>query len=288
MEIGVGRQPCPVRSAARVGDQWWVATSDGLWSAPVSAPFLGNPATWTQEAALDALGAVDLTDLVAMSSGELVVLETGWRPTPFGTGLPTERGKRVDGRHGRGVAPTHHGWRTRLGVLAIWPDGMGRRRASGGPVGSGGQCVSAAAWPGHFWPWRVVGQRAFRRTPDRPRVARRSTVRWRRLAPAAMRRSAWTLGTKCCGWPLEARTQPGFRSTGAKGSAAEKGTGWRRIAPPAGVAGADGVQDPMDVSIHPTDAGTGHIRQPGGGPHRDCRAGDRPVLESRQLSFRME
>ena len=67
---------------------------------------------------------------------------------------------------------------------------------------------------------------------------------------AAFRVDAWnevlwvaTGGTDASGTPL-------YRQEGFSG---RKGNWWRRIAPPAGVAGADGVQDPMDVSIDPTD-----------------------------------
>ena len=44
---------------------------------------------------------------------------------------------------------------------------------------------------------------------------------------------------------------PGCRSTGRRASVAGRGTWWRTIAPPEGEAGGAGVQDIMDVSIHP-------------------------------------
>ena len=65
LESAVGSLRCVPQPA--YGDQWHVAVLHPMvWSAPVSAPFLGNPATWTQEAALDALGAVDVTDFIAL------------------------------------------------------------------------------------------------------------------------------------------------------------------------------------------------------------------------------
>ena len=106
---------------------------------------------------------------------------------------------------------------------------------------------SRVAWPllamACGWPTRIPAYSAS------TRVARPSTVRWRRLDPAPMRPS-WTLGTVL--WVATGGTDAAVPLYGAKGSAAEK----ELVAahrPAGGVAGADGVQDPMDVSIDPTD-----------------------------------
>ena len=242
----------PVRSAARVGDQWWVATSDGLWSAPVSAPFLGNPATWTQEAALDALGAVDLTDLVAMPSGELVVLENRteadaiWHRSADGVWEEWTAGMEEEWR--RLTTDGAHVWASTPFGLTEW-DAAGQQVIQIGQVGNVFLQPRGLATSGHGVWLANAHSGVLRIDPggaafDGP------------LAPigprsnAAFRVDAWnevlwvaTGGTDAAGVPL-------FRREGFSG---RKGNWWRRIAPPAGVAGADGVQDPMDVSIDPTD-----------------------------------
>ena len=62
-----------VRSVALQGDRWWAATNQGLWSANVGAPFLGNPASWNLE--LSDLGVANVRDVRALSSGQVVLLE---------------------------------------------------------------------------------------------------------------------------------------------------------------------------------------------------------------------
>ncbi len=241
----------PVRSAVRLADQWWVATSAGLWSAPVGAPFLGNPSTWTQDAGLASLGVMDIQDVVATEAGDLVVLES-------------KEGPDVVWRHAAGAAweewtlGMEEEWRrlatdgtrvwatTPFGVME-W-DGAGAPQDIVGQVGNvyleprGVAASAAGLWlaNAHSGVLRIDPGAAGHDGPLAPNGPRTN---------AAYRLDAWndmlwvaTGGTDAAGVPL-------YRQEGFSG---RKGSWWRKIAPPQGVAGGDGVQDPMEVSIDPT------------------------------------
>ena len=68
-------QSLAVRDAALRAGRWWLATSEGVWSAPSDAAFPGNPATWVQDAELAALGVVDVYGIEVHSNGRIAVLE---------------------------------------------------------------------------------------------------------------------------------------------------------------------------------------------------------------------
>lgn len=240
----------PVRSAARVQDRWWVATSQGLWSAPVGAPFLGNPASWTQDEGLAAAGVTDLQDLVATEAGSLVVLESKEGPDAVwhqGTGAWEEWTAGMEEEWRRLATADNRVWATTPFGLMEW-DASGAALGIVGQLGNvyleprGVAASAAGLWlaNAHSGVLRMDPGGAGFDGPLAPNGPRTN---------AAYRLDAWndrlwvaTGGTDAAGVPL-------YRQEGFSGL---KGSWWRRIAPPLGEAGGDGVQDPMDVSIDPT------------------------------------
>ena len=251
-KLEAGGQPLAVRAAAQVGDQWHVATSAGVWSAPQSALFLGNPATWTLDEGLASLGVTNVTDFIVLESGARVVLEEReganalWHQVPGGpwiewsAGLEEEwRQLATDGVHWWASTPfglmkwdaagVSDGLQSQVGNVYLEPQGLS---AAGNGLwlanAHSGVLRLDAAGGGFEGPF----------APNGPRTN------------ACYRLDAWndilwvaTGGTDASGTPL-------YRQEGFSG---RKGNWWRRIAPPAGEAGAEGIQDPMDVSIDPTD-----------------------------------
>lgn len=243
-----------VRTAVRRGDQWWLATSAGLWFAPVTSAFPGDPATWQQDAVLAAAGAGDLQDLVVGADGRMAVLERRegadaiWLGDP-GEGTWTEStaglNEQWTGLYSDGVRL----WATTpFGVMEAGDDwGPGAIRAAAGPVFL--QPNGAAAAAGGLWVanansgclWLASGG------PDAGFVGPfapngpRSTAAWRM---DAWNERLWvaTGGTEASGVPL-------YRQEGFSG---RKGNYWWSVGPPDGEVGGAGVQDPMEVSIDPT------------------------------------
>ncbi len=236
----------PVRSVAKGGGQWWAATGSGLWSAPLDSPFPGNPATWTEAG----LPGADLIDLLALEGGGLVCAERRegpdavWRRDPSGNWSEASAGLEEEWR--RLAADGDRFWASSPFGLVQWEaDGQaGPVRSEAGNVFF--QPMGIAADAGAAWLANahsgVLRLDAVGDSFDGP------------LAPngpksnACIRLDAWNEwlwvasgGTNAAGVPL-------YRQEGFSG---RKGTWWRQIAPPAGEAGGEGVQDPMEVSINP-------------------------------------
>lgn len=241
-----------IRAVGQSMGKWWAATSDGIWSAAKESAFLGNPATWTQSAALQPLAGPDFRDLVALDDGSLYALENRegadavWRSLDGGmTWEEASAGLDEEWRHlstdGQGV------WGSTPFGLMEW-DSNG---APGALINAAGNVflepMGLAAQDGSVWVANAhsgalmlsgeTGQYAGPFAPNGPRTN------------ACLRLDAWneylwvaTGGTDAAGVPL-------YRTEGFSG---RKNTFWRRVAPPEGEVGASGVQDPMDVSIDPT------------------------------------
>ncbi|MCH1582129.1 MAG: hypothetical protein L7S63_03345 [Flavobacteriales bacterium] len=244
-------QALPIRSAVLAEDRWWLATAEGVWSAPVNAAFPGDPATWEQE---QALPATDIRSIVRGSDGRLALIErrdgadaiwlrpagqSAWQET---TGEYSEQwtalasdGERLWASTVFGILETDADWlptslRTDAGSLYLQPNGL---------AAAGGGCWLANAHSGALW-LDSGGQSAAFEGPFAPNGPRSN---------AAWRIDAWndrlwvaTGGTESSGVPL-------YRREGFSGRI---GTYWWTISSPEGEAGAEGVQDPMEVSIDPT------------------------------------
>ena len=252
-KLGSGTQTLAIRTAARRDDRWWLATSDGLWSAPVDAPFPGDPATWTQEEGLSALGATDLRALAVGDDGRMMVLEhregadalwlgdseTGsWLESSAGlgeewTGLASD-GQILWATTPFGLMEADSDWmpqevRGSLGSVFLKPNGVS---ASGNGVwlanafsgvfriDAGGP---AAAFEGPF-------------APNGPR------------SNSSLRLDAWNDRLWVASGGADLGGVPLYRQEGFSG---RKGAYWWSVSPPEGEAGGQGVQDPMDVSIDP-------------------------------------
>ena len=243
-----------VRSAALSAGRWWLATSDGLWSAPENAAFPGDPASWEQEEALTALGVQDLRSIVVGTDGRMAVLHHREGPDAIWVGLPGATpwtdvasglsenwtGLTSDGEHlwvttPFGVLETSDEWlpealRSNVGNVFLQPNGA---------AAVAGGCWIANAHSGSIWLERG-GQEASFDGPYAPNGPRSNST-WR-LDAWNDRLWVATGGTESSGVPL-------YRREGFSG---RKGNFWWTVPPPEGEAGGDGVQDPMDVSIDPT------------------------------------
>ena len=248
-------QSLAVRDVAFRAGRWWLATSEGVWSAPSDAAFPGNPATWVQDAELAALGVVDVYGIEVHSNGRIAVLErrsdasdalwmgdpgnTGWLESTVAlseewTGLYSD-GNRLWATTPFAVMEFDDAWmpteiRTAAGSFFLQPNGAA--------AGAGGLWVANANY-GAFWLGAGGDEAAFDGpiAPNGPR------------SNSALRMDAWndrlwvaTGGTEASGVPL-------YRREGFSG---RKGTYWWSVGPPDGEAGGDGVQDPMEVSLDPT------------------------------------
>lgn len=248
-------QALGIRDAVLLDGKWWVATSSGLWSAPVDAAFPGDPATWAQDSELVALGAVDMQALAVGNDGRLAVMERkegaadviwvrgaeggSWSEISAGweeewTGMYSD-GVRLWATTPFGVMETDELWiptviRTSLDDYFLQPN-------------------DAAALPGGLWLANAAFG-AFRLSSAQPGTAFLGPI-----APngprsnSALRMDAWndrlwlaTGGTEASGVPL-------YRREGFSG---RKGNYWWSVGPPEGEVGGAGVQDPMEVSIDPT------------------------------------
>ena len=252
-KLGSGTQSLAIRSAARRADRWWLATSDGLWSAPVDAPFPGDPATWTQEEGLSALGAQDLRALAVGNDGRMMVLERregadalwlgnpgagSWAESTAGLGEEWT-GMASDGTHLWATTPfglmeADSDWmpqeiRGNLGTVFLKPNGVSAS-ANGVWVAnafSGAFRINAggldAAFEGPF-------------APNGPR------------SNSCLRLDAWNDRLWVASGGADLGGVPLYRQEGFSG---RKGAYWWSVSPPEGEAGGNGVQDPMDVSIDP-------------------------------------
>ena len=243
-----------VRGAVLSAGRWWLATSDGLWSAPENAAFPGDPATWVQEDGLSSLGAEDLRSIVLGVGGRVAVLQSREGPDAIWVGQPgvtpwtdvtsglseNWTGLTSDGTHlwattPFGVLETNADWepnvlRANVGNVFLQPNGA---------AAVAGGCWIANAHSGSIWLEQGGTEAAFDGpyAPNGPR----SNSTWR-LDAWNDRLWVATGGTESSGVPL-------YRREGFSG---RKGNYWWTIPPPDGEAGGEGVQDPMDVSIDPT------------------------------------
>ena len=247
-KLEAGGVALSVRSVARSGDLWWAATSSGLWTAPVGTPFPGNPATWSP-AGLD---GADLIDLVPLESGGLVTLERREGPdavwwTPAG-GNWTEVSTEFNESWLRLAADGDWFWAsTPFGIVQWASNGQpGAVRSQAGNVYFQPNGLDASAqglWLANAHSG-VLRLDAVGDTFDGP------------LAPngprsnACIRLDAWNEWLWVASGGTDAAGVPLYRQEGFSG---RRGSWWRQIAPPEGEVGGDGVQDPMDVSIHPLD-----------------------------------
>ena len=247
-------QALAVYSGGLRDGRWWLATSSGLWSAPLGAAFPGDPATWQQDAELAALGVVDVRNVVVGPDGRMAVLERRAGPDAIWLGNPgtdawTESTEGISeewtGLYSDGIRL----WATTpFGVMEMTGDWLpGAIRSEAGAVylePKGAAASQGALWVAnaHSGSLRLLPADAGAGfegpiAPNGPR------------SNAALRLDAWndrlwvaTGGTEASGVPL-------YRREGFSG---RKGTFWWSIGPPDGEAGGEGVQDPMDVSIDPT------------------------------------
>ena len=253
-KLEFGGQFLSVRSAVERGGRWWLATSHGVWSAPVDAPFPGDPATWQPEAVLPDGGTIDAVDLVTGEDGRMAVLQRREGPDAIWVGNPgvnewnevtdglgevwnalATDGSRLWASTPFGVMLMDEGWgpaelNAQLGNVYLEPkglsatsDGVWIANAHSGALWIGAEGVGAG-YEGPF-------------APNGPR------------SNSAWRLDAWndrlwvaTGGTEASGVPL-------YRQEGFSG---RKGTYWWTVSPPEGEAGGAGIQDPMEVSIDPT------------------------------------
>ncbi len=247
-----GGQALSIRAAALRGDRWWLATSGGVWSAPVDAPFPGDPATWEPEATLLGSSVLDVQDLVTGDDGRLAVLQKKEGPDVVWVGNPPGAWSAVtEGLGEDWKSLSTDGFRlwatTPFGVMEM--DGEwnpGSLRSQLGNVYLEPRSVSASesglwianAHSGALWV-AAGGDPAFAGpfAPNGPR----SNSAWRL---DAWNERLWvaTGGTEASGVPL-------YRQEGFSG---RKGSFWWTVSPPEGEAGGSGVQDPMEVSIDPT------------------------------------
>ena len=247
-------QTLAIRSALLRGDRWWLATSDGLWSAPLGSPFPGDPATWTQEAGLSGLGVADLRTMAVGVDGRMMLLERREGPDALwlgdpdtGTWLESTAGLEeewtslaTDGIHlwastPFGLMEADGDWmpqdiRGGLGNVFLKPNGLS--------ASSGGVWVANA----HTGAFRVGtgGPEAAFEGPVAPNGPRSNS---------SLRLDAWNDRLWVASGGADLGGVPLYRQEGFSG---RKGTYWWSVSPPDGVAGGNGVQDPMDVSIDPT------------------------------------
>ena len=248
-------EPLSIRAAAQRAGRWWLATSSGLWSAPVDAPFPGDPATWEREPGLEQAGAEDLRDVKAGVDGRMAILEVREGvPDRILVGDPdlgtwvdavadlseefkelATDGVKLWASTPFGVLEMDEAWApleliTEVGSLFMQPGGL---------VAGGGGVWIANGFGGLVWKTAEAVGAEFDGpyAPNGPR------------SNAAWRMDAWndrlwvaTGGTEASGVPL-------YRAEGFSG---RKGTYWWSVPPPDGEAGGPGVQDPIDVSIDPT------------------------------------
>ena len=253
-KLELNGQQLAVRAAVLSAGRWWLATSDGLWSAPENAAFPGDPATWELEENLSGSGASDLHSVVLGENGRLAVLErregpdaiwvgqsegTAWTEVTAGltedwTGL-TSDGVNLWATTPFGVLETTGDWepdvlRGNAGNVYLQPNGAAA--AEGG-------CWVANAHSGMLW-LEGGGTEAAYDGPYAPNGPS-SNATWK-LDAWNDRLWVATGGTEASGVPL-------YRKEGFSG---RKGNYWWSISSPDGEAGGSGVQDPMDVSIDPT------------------------------------
>ena len=241
-----GEMDLSIRSVGLRGERWWVATQSGLWSAPVGSAFPGNPATWT----LSGLDGADLVDLVVTGAGDLLSIEQRegpdavWRLGEAGSVEEVSVG--FEEEWVRLAVDGNHVWAsTSFGVVQWNPDGSaGPLRVQVGNVFL--QPRGLAGHPGGLWLANAhsgvlridqdgeafVGPFA----PNGPR------------SNDCVRMDAWNDRLWLAAGGIDGAGVPLYRQEGFSG---RKGSWWRTIAPPDGEAGGAGVQDVMDVSIHP-------------------------------------
>ena len=239
-----------VRSVALQGDRWWAATNQGLWSADVGAPFLGNPASWNLE--LSDLGVANVRDVRALSSGQVVLLEDResadavWLSDASASNW-SNVAEGMDEQWRQLAAVEDQFWATTPYGLMSWnaEGDSGDLMGQVGPVflqPSGIAASDAGLWlaNGHTGAFRLDRDGSGYDGPMAPNGPRTNLC---------YRMDAWneylwvaTGGTDAAGVPL-------FRQEGFSG---RKNAFWRQISPPVGEVGGEGVQDPLDVSIDPT------------------------------------
>ena len=235
-----------VRSAGLQGDQWWVATQSGLWSAPVGSPFPGNPATWM----LSGLEGADLSDMVITDSGDRVCIERREGPDAVwrlgDTGPAQDLSGGLDEEWIRLAADGDHVWAsTTFGMVQWNPDGSaGPLRVQVGnvflqPKGLAGHPAGLWLANAHSGVLRVDADGEAFVGPFAPNGPRSNDC---------VRMDAWNDRVWLAAGGTDGAGVPLYRREGFSG---RKGAWWRTIAPPDGEAGAAGVQDVMDVSIHP-------------------------------------
>lgn len=241
-----GGIPLSVRSVVRRGDQWWAATSFGLWVAPVDSPFPGNPATWV----LSGFAGADLVDLIPVGAEEMAVIErlegpdAVWRMSSsqewVNLSMNWEKEwKRLASEDGRLWATTQ------LGVVQWEPDGtVGTERTTIGEVSlqpTGMAVTAGGVWiaNGLFGTLRFDAEGDGVYGPYVPNGPRKND---------SYRLDAWNDRLWVASGGVDAGGVPLYRRDGFYG---QKGLWWRNIVPPPGEVGSNGVQDPMDVSIHP-------------------------------------
>lgn len=241
--------PLPIVSAERQGGRWWLATPSGLWSAPVGVAFPGNPDSWTSEPAL--VGRA-IMDIAALAGGDLVVVENRegadalWRRDVAGVWAEIDTGVAEEWT-GLAAWGDRFWASTPFGVMG-W-DAMGQS----GPVVS--QVGNLFVQPmglagGRNGVWVAQQQAGVVLVDDQAVTVDGPYFPEGPQSNACVRVDAWnefmwmaTGGTDAGGVPL-------YRREGFSG---KKGQVWRRIPPPPGEVGAEGIQDPMDVSIDPMD-----------------------------------
>lgn len=242
-----------ISSAVRQGEKWWVSTNQGLWSAPVDALFLGNPASWSKEAGLQVLGAENLMDLVALDSGDLAVIDQREGPNAVWVGNPemgvwNDRSEGIEEEWSQLSAVGDQLWAIAPFGVMSWADSgdPGELRSQVGSVFLAPAAIAAASgglWLAnkHTGAFRLDAQGTEFDGPMAPNGPGTNSC---------FRMDAWneflwvaTGGTDASGVPL-------YRAQGFSG---RKNGFWRHVPAPQGEAGSEGVQDPMDVSIDPTD-----------------------------------
>jgi len=240
--------PLGVRSVARSGGHWWAATGSGLWSAPVDAPFPGNPATWMPAG----LASADLTDLLPLESGGLVCTERREGPDAVWWRDPSNNWIEASSDFGeewrRLAADGDRFWAsTPFGIVQWEADGQaGPVRSQAGNVYFQPNGLAADAeglWlaNAHSGVLRLDADGESFDGPLAPNGPRSN---------ACIRMDAWNEWLWVASGGTDAAGVPLYRQEGFSG---RRGTWWRQVAPPAGEAGGEGVQDPMDVTIHPLD-----------------------------------
>jgi hypothetical protein len=241
-----------VRSIVREGDRWWAATNQGVWSAEVGAPFLGNPASWEQEGGLLSLGVADVLDIVTLGSGQIVVAEQREGPDAVWLRSMSDGGwsnvsQDMNEEWRQLTAFEDRFWATTPYGFMSW-NGQGEPGDLVGQVGPVFMQPSAIAatdnglWlaNGHTGAFRLDFEGGGYDGPIAPNGP---------LTNSCFRMDAWNEWLWVASGGTDASGVPLYRQEGFSG---RKNSFWRQISPPQGEVGGDGVQDPMDVSIDPT------------------------------------